>query len=158
MNGTTIGDKPKVSAEEPVLQKSIQEKSDPKVNEIKDQKNVILSKLRKRKTESKSPPIDTIESSNKSESLTKSADNQIKIKDTTEKEIKSPEKSSEVKDVTEDEVQMMEVDSTTPGLICIRPDCNNEINRFYIFENKFCSTACAITQWTDDFRSHWSQK
>ncbi|CAG2104585.1 unnamed protein product, partial [Medioppia subpectinata] len=67
--------------------------------------------------------------------------------------------AKEVKiNVMESDESMEEMDVSDDNGICINKDCNQEINKFYIFEGKFCSSVCAVRQWTQNFHNNWGQK
>jgi hypothetical protein len=140
---------------------SINERKDV-INETKcpNDKSLIYSKLRKRKI----PQIQYFSKTDE-KSINNNCIKDKNIETTESKPIDEDLEKSEInvkveKKVNESEDNVMEVDDNPNDnqLICIRKDCNKRVHKFYIFENKFCSSDCAVAQWTDDFHRTWGQK
>jgi hypothetical protein len=145
---------------------SINERKDV-INDTKspNDKSLIYSKLRKRKipqiqyfSKTDEKPINNNCTEDKnSETIT--------LSNTESKPIDEVSQNSEInvkieQKVNQSEDNVMEVEDNLNDnqLICIRKDCNKRVHKFFIFENKFCSSDCAIAQWTDDFHKTWGQK
>ncbi|CAG2165622.1 unnamed protein product [Oppiella nova] len=82
----------------------------------------------------------------------------VKASKSVAKEPKKTEMRNEPK-VPESGVESMDAMATDDNhRLCVREGCDRRINEFYLFEDKFCSSVCAVTQWTQDFRNTWGQQ
>jgi hypothetical protein len=145
---------------------SINERKDV-INETKspNDKSLIYSKLRKRKIPQIQYFSKTDEKSINNNCIKDKNIDTITLSDTESKPIHEDLEKSEInvtveQKVNESEDNVMEVEDNPNDnqLICIRKDCDKRVHKFFIFENKFCSSDCAVAQWTDDFHRTWGQK